>query len=500
MIRHVAVHPPLWASWPVVVLWGENWRLVTAVEVIPTLLAVVLLSVLIWTVFVVMGTGIRGGAIAASVVVFAVQYVGLLPGPPSIAVALTVALAALLGWGLRRMGAERLGFATFLLNVSGIVVVIVALWPVILGWSRAPDALSLDVPILATDTREAQRDLLYVIPDRLGRPDVLRDEYDWDATPFVEALEERGFVIASHSAANYPKTAHSLASAWNLQYLDEVAADVPQGAASDLRLLNPLLEDHHLGAIAEELGYDYIHLGSWWAPTATASTAELNLTRSGVSQFGKVHLDRTLVPSLASLVPFYDYEDFRRFARGHVEHGLEVLAQLADESTSRPRFIVAHLTIPHDPYVFDADGSWVPQPVERSRSEQENYRRHLAFTERALLEVFDLWLDRPPGEQPILVLQPDEGPHPAGLWTAPETFRWVDSPAEEQRQKLAILTAIHAPGSDLAIPSTLTPVNTFRLLFDEYHGTKLGLLDDRSFVYTSEIELYEFAEVTQSVR
>jgi hypothetical protein len=500
VIRRVPVHPPLWAAWPVLVLWGENWRLVTAGEIVPTLLAVVLLSLLIWAVLAWAGVGIRRSSVAASVLAFVAQYAGLVPGPPAVAVALFVALAVLLAWLLRRIRAERLGQTTLVFNITGMVVVSVALAPVGLGWLRAPDALSLTAPVLSEASREAQRDVLYVIPDRMGRVDVLRDDYDWDAAPFVEALEDRGFQVAFRATANYPKTAHSLASAWSLQYLNELARDVPASAASDLRLLYPLLETHHLGAIAQELGYDYIHLGSWWAATATASHAQVNLTREGLSQFGKVHLDRTLVPSLAGLLPFLDYEDFRTYARRHVEHGLETLGQLSQGSAPRPRFIIAHLTIPHEPYVFEADGSLVPQQVERSRSEEENYRQHLAFTEKSLLELVDKWLDRPPAEQPIIVLQPDEGPHPRGLRADPELFRWVDAPADQQRQKLAILTAVYLPESGLVLPSEITPVNTFRLLFDEYHDTELGLLEDRSFVYTSEVDLYKFTDVTANVR
>jgi hypothetical protein len=500
VIRRLPFHPPLWASWPVLVLWGANWRLVSSDEVLPTLLAVVLFSLIAWALFALVGVGMRGSAIASTILAVAAQFAGLLPGPSLTPATALLVLAALLAWWPRRLESESLGVLTWILNLSGIAVVAVALAPILLGWLRAPDTLTLDAPLLPATAREAQRDVLYVIPDRLGRPDVLHDDYGWDATPFVQALEERGFAIASESAANYPKTAHSLAAAWNLQYLDDLVDVVPADAASDLRLLNPLLDEHHLGTIAQELGYEYIHLGSWWAPTARASIAAVNLMRPGLSQFGKVHLDRTVLPSLANLVPFYDYEDYRRYARGHVEYGLRQLADLAEPSTDRPRFVVAHLTIPHDPYVFDLDGSWVPEALERSRSEADAYRRHVAFTERALLEVFDLWLDRPPSEQPIIVLQPDEGPHPARLLADPNTFRWVDATSEEQRQKLAILTAIHAPGTALRLSPSLTPVNTWRLLFDEYHGTEFGLLADRSFVYTSEVDLYEFTEVTPNVR
>lgn len=499
-MRRIAFHPPLWALWPAAALWSENWRVVTACEVLP-LVGVVLTATLAGWVFVrALGLVWIRAALVVSGLAIGLQLLGLLPGGPAMVLLAAAALIAALVASAMRLSDDVFATVTFVLNIASTAVLAVALVPVLLGWFRAPTPLSIEMPSIVSTAAPAQRDVLYVIPDRFGRADVLRAHYDWDLEPFLTALEDRGFDIAEQSAANYPKTAHSLAAAWNLDYLNHVAADVPEGAASDLRLLNPLLRHHHLGAIAVDLGYDYLHVGSWWAPTTRASSATQVLTRPGPSQFAKVHLDRTLVPSLFEVVPGLHYEDFRMFARAHAEHGLTVLEDLGRHPDSKPRFVISHLTLPHDPYVFEPDGSWVPEALERHRSRAENYRRQLEFTEAALLDVIDAWLDRPEAEQPIIVVQADEGPHPRGLFSDPFGFTWVDAADDEQREKLAILTALHLPGTDVEVPETLSPVNTFRLVLDAYHGTELGLLPDRSYVYTSESELYRFTDVSSTVQ
>ena len=161
---------------------------------------------------------------------------------------------------------------------------------------------------------------------------------------------------------------------------------------------------------------------------------------------------------------------------------------------------MAHLTLPHDPYTFEPDGSFVPPDVEASRGLVDNFTRQLAFTEAALLRIVDAWLDRPEAELPIIIIQADEGPHPPPLLADPDAFRWIDAPEDILREKLGILTALHLPGSDVGVPATLSPVNTFRLLFDAYHGTGFGLLPDRSYIYTSELERYRFTDVTDVVQ
>jgi hypothetical protein len=500
VIRRVPLHPLLWAAWPPLSLWGANWRLVNLRDAVPVLGGVLVLTALGWSLTAVAGLGWRRAAIVATVLTICFQLVGFVPGGSLTTVTISaIAVVAVVLWSLK-VSIGTIVSATFILNVAGVLGVLLAVGPGASAEIRGQHTLHpprLEVP---ADAEQPERDVVYIIPDRFGRADVLAESYDWESGAFITALEERGFAVATESAANYPKTAHSMASAWNLGYLDEIVVDVPSRSQQDLRLLYPLLREHQLGRLATTLGYDYLHLGNWWHPTASASTASEVLTRTPVTQFSGAYLDRTVVPGLVDLLPGASYEFVRERHRAHAEHGLAELAARASDLQSSPRFILAHLALPHEPYVFDRDGSWVPEALEAKRTLTENYVRQLEYTETELLKVIDSWLERPPSDHPIIVLQADEGPHPRGLLADPDGYRWVDADVDEQREKLAILTALFLPGSDRDVPETLSPVNTFRLVLDIYHGTDFGLLPDRSSVYISERELYRFEDVTHVVR
>jgi hypothetical protein len=67
-------------------------------------------------------------------------------------------------------------------------------------------------------------DIYYIILDAYGRSDMLQTIHGFDNSQFIEALESRGFAVASQSKSNYPRTLLSLSSSLNMQYLDVMAS------------------------------------------------------------------------------------------------------------------------------------------------------------------------------------------------------------------------------------------------------------------------------------
>jgi len=62
-------------------------------------------------------------------------------------------------------------------------------------------------------------------------------------------------------------------------------------------------------------------------------------------------------------------------------------------------------------------------------------------------------------------------------------------------ERLAILNAYHLPGgSDGALYPAVSPVNTFRIIFNEYFGASYELLPDRSFLSDRD-DPYNFSPV-----
>ena len=135
----------------------------------------------------------------------------------------------------------------------------------------------------------------------------------------------------------------------------------------------------------------------------------------------------------------------------------------------------AHVLLPHDPYVFRADGTVIPEEEAKREEEKDLYRGHLAFANANIKSIVDDLLSGPDDEDPIVIVQADEGP----LFC-----RSVDCPEESVEYaatRFGVLNAMYLPGIDERLPETFTTVNTFRTIFREYFGADLPNLPDHSY-------------------
>jgi hypothetical protein len=68
-------------------------------------------------------------------------------------------------------------------------------------------------------------------------------------------------------------------------------------------------------------------------------------------------------------------------------------------------------------------------------------------------------------------------------------------------EKFRILNSYYLPGiDDHGLYQTISPANSFRLIFNKYFDAGLPMLPDRSYVFHNELKPYAFIDVTQRVR
>jgi hypothetical protein len=66
---------------------------------------------------------------------------------------------------------------------------------------------------------------------------------------------------------------------------------------------------------------------------------------------------------------------------------------------------------------------------------------------------------------------------------------------------MGILNAYYLPGTGQAgLYPSITPVNSFRVVFNAYFGTDLPILPDRSYIFTNQLHLYDFRDITDLLR
>jgi hypothetical protein len=187
----------------------------------------------------------------------------------------------------------------------------------------------------------------------------------------------------------------------------------------------------------------------------------------------------------------------------------------------RPTFVLAHVLVPHDPILIDAEGRCIGglgYPVGEESSEgaweefKAGYSGYVTFLNNRLLEIFDRQKATNPNPL-IFVVQADEGPFPKAYREAiaaangdfkktdDPTFDWREASDAQLSMKFGILNALYLGDSDgpealPEVPETLTPVNNWRLIFGRLEGKAHPLLPDRHFIYPAGDEPYHSIEIT----
>jgi hypothetical protein len=148
-----------------------------------------------------------------------------------------------------------------------------------------------------------------------------------------------------------------------------------------------------------------------------------------------------------------------------------------------PTFAYIHLISPHPPFVFGPNGEPTYPPDFWNENREypadlyaKGYQNQLTFLNQKMLEAIDTILansDTPP----IIILQGDHGP-------------WLQT----NEKRMRILNAYYLPGHKDKLYPAITPVNTFRLIFDTYFGGKYDMLPDISY-FSPVPKLYQFTEI-----
>jgi hypothetical protein len=356
---------------------------------------------------------------------------------------------------------------------------------------------------------EEAPDVYYIILDAYGRADILQEIFNYDNTPFLDQLRERGFYIGDYSRSNYAQTSLSITSSTNMEYLQDLIPDIdPKDKSRDV--LWGLLKHSQVRRSLEAIGYQTVAFPTGLAGTDlqdadiyySAGTMDEIVSLSAVTPFesmlvynsaGRIITDGLIVlPSFIKELQ-YPYEVRRARTLNAFEHLMEI------PELEGPHFVFAHIIAPHPPFVFDRYGNPVEPNApfslgfgygeyrpEELESWVDGYREQLMFVNNRMIEVIDAILAKSE-TPPIIVIQGDHGPK-AETNILPYTH-----------ERLSIFNVYYLPdGGDEVLYPTITPVNSFRVIFDTYFGASLEILPDRVF-YSQYSKPYSFFEVTDEV-
>lgn len=521
-VRRVAgfvLHPVLFAAYPVLFLFSQNLREQVTIDplLVPLALATAGAAALLAVLRLAFRNWHPAGLLASAAVglFFAYGHVWNLTGEALedqryLLIMWIALLSAALAASVR-LG-RHVSRATPALNVMAGALVLFNLFPIV-GY-QAREVWGSSRPVSQAPPSGASapltfggRDVYYLIFDRYGSERTLREEFQFDNGPFLDELRSRGFYIAEDSTANYLKTALSLASSMNLEYLDIEALEARAASPDDWQPFYEMVRNRHeVDRFLHERGYRFINVGTLWPPTQRNTAADENYFYSGLPEFTVELLGTTLWRAFGEVEPstVEGAADDPPFFRAQYQHTSFQLDRLHRVSELRgPKFVFAHVLLPHWPYIFDREGNYIARPQQRERGEVTGYVGQVEYANAFILDFVDRVLAVPEDERPIVLIQADEGPPPLSFTENERGFQWLEATQAEIDMKFQILNAYYLPGVDPEVAGLypdITPVNSFRVVFNTYFGTDYPLLDDRNWVFVDQAHLYDVADVTDRVR
>ena len=392
----------------------------------------------------------------------------------------------------------RLAQITSALNAVATVLVVLSLVQVVpeqvsrTSAARAPSPFAIKAGAVPVGP---QRDVWYLIFDRYASDRELGAAYQIDSD-LDDWLTGHGFYVAQDSQANYVKTSLSIASSLNLAYLDDVVKRMGPDS-DDHGPIFAMMKDHVLGQFLKSQGYEFVQVGSPYGPTNVNEFADRNPRVDSTSDFATAIYDTSVLPAVGRRLGLIKatperqrYYDIARFQWATVQK----LA--ADTDDTRPKLVFCHFLLPHPPYVFAADGSFVAED-KNPRDVAANYGRQLQYTNAQIKAFMTTLLAVPEAQRPIILLQADEGPYPARYNANTLTFDWSTATDAEIRMKYGILNAYYLPGvTTTGLYPSITPVNSWRLILGDYFGTDTPLLPDRMYTSRAKFRPYDMTDVT----
>ena len=336
-------------------------------------------------------------------------------------------------------------------------------------------------------------DIYYIVLDGYERADVLLKSYGYDNSGFLDGLSQRGFYVADQSRANYLSTNYSLSSSLNLVYFQDLPPGILRGARYSIRV-------NYVTDFLRQRGYRIVVFDSGtrdtndqYADLFLAPEAPSPARAPDVNPF-EVLLLRTTIARLlvgrggdsGSDAPAGDsvQDAANRELAARRDRISYTFSHLADFAASPGAdLIFAHIYSPHIPFLYGPSGQELQYQgdlnvnwyVVRPDRYVEYYRYQVEHLNRTILEAIDT-IQRNATRPLVIIIQADHGDD--------FLLDWQNPTAAGVGARSAILNAIYFSdlSYDMLYPS-ISPVNTFRVVFDKWFATRYGLLPDRTYYH-----------------
>lgn len=405
-------------------------------------------------------------------------------------------------WGIFRIKK----YDNFVLYLNGIGLLLVAIQVLELSYAYGETSYITSRPAKVQSTLappsalQKLPDIYVIVLDTYMRSDALKQDLGYDNSPFINQLREMGFYVAGCGHPNYTFTYASISALLNMRYIQGAYANDIWSDFSDNGFWSNLLKNSEVRAQLKSIGYKTVAFQEEYPlvefdnSDVLIGTDHPSINSAYLYPFEVLYQQSTAAIIFTALDPGGKVEGYfqrifaspakgsldlsgltgpnKDFVVAHIISTNFILDHITDvPAIAGPKFTYIHLFIPHAPFVFGPDGEIMTDPGyyggDRAGATTEAYQlkgyvNQVQYIDKRIVPILQTVISKSKNP-PIIILMGDHG--------------------LENSNRSTDLLAYYLPehGSSKLYPN-FTPVNSFRLIFDEYFGANYPLLPDKTYI------------------
>ncbi len=334
-------------------------------------------------------------------------------------------------------------------------------------------------------------DIYYIILDAHASSGYLERSLGYDDKRFFDYLAGKGFYVVEGGRSNYGNTTLSLASSLNMEHLIDLTV-TPAEDSQDASVYNEMIRENKVMKVLRSRGYQMFHFKESWMPRAHEEYGDQyfgcglgTLLYVLGGEFTSFLLQTTILEPVL--------RQSGLIASSYQSKGLCEIARLLEvRKIHGPKFVYGHLSIPHPPFVFGRDGDLVDDASGSLTlwSSRQAYLNQMIFVDKKVEEIVEQILSGP-GDPPVVIIQADHGTGFFGEGFSEEVYE----------ERFSIINALYLPaGGEQDLYPSITPVNSFRVVFNRYFDAGLKLEEDISYYTNFDEGWFNFLDVTDEAK
>jgi len=348
------------------------------------------------------------------------------------------------------------------LNLSFTLFILIDLFSLAFGIFNQKDKVSVAPIENLSCLRCDKPDIYLIITDEYAGFKELKEVFNFDNSHFIGQLKARGFHYINDSKSNYNATIFSIASMFNLNYLN-----LNNDSITLQKILNcgTLLNQNALVMILKNNGYTFYNHSFF-----DVSYQKKQIRHLYFPIFEELFTSQMLLKRIKRDVGYHfmSKEKIELAAKRNIINDSLIENLTINTITQKsPKFVYTHFTMPHHPYFKNSDtnNQYYDKMTFAPQQDKNSYLSYLQFANKKLLNLIDHILTKST-KQPVVILMSDHG------W---QQFEKIT----DKNYHFMNLNAIYLPEKNYRhFYDGMSNVNQFRALINTIFHKDLPMLKD----------------------